>query len=151
MARNLQNHLPIVMDGWLSAVKSTPPLRYDPNRDRFRFLYFNGLNLAIRSTLANGPRPLPVSIVLLIRNLHCQSFSDSQSHEFSTGSSTFVIAQTRQDGWVVGKCAALPQREYYLLLDSSLPDVLAVERTSMYNPHYSSNNIRKSIRRSRDV
>lgn len=82
--------------------RNTPSLNY--SNDSIRFLYFNQMNMAFKSTLHQ-------SCVGHRRVLHCQSAANNDiiqtcadlSEDFSSWGEGEIVVKTKNDSWVLGK------------------------------------------------
>lgn len=90
------------------------------NVDPFRFLYWNRVNLALKSSISSKGNPVPLTLFQAMQGIHDNfNYPNSESHQ--------VYLKTRNDGWVVGKFGRETQREYFLLVDSSKEDIVECE------------------------
>jgi len=119
-------------------------LKLQGQEDPFRFLYFNHMNLALKTALnSKGGPQLTMETIKLIRNIHSDfsttSFKKKKVMESKAGVCE-VIIRTRSNGWVVGRRANQSHREFFVLIDDkvgTLPEIQEqvdrLARTYFYN------------------
>jgi hypothetical protein len=92
--------------------------------DSFRFLYFNHMNLALKTSLSSKSAPLTVEVIKVLRAMHADFIrAGADAH-----APTEVCVRTRADGWVIGRRSTQTSREFFVLLDEragELTDVSA--------------------------
>jgi hypothetical protein len=112
------------------------------HEDPYRFLYFNHMNLALKTSLDIKTAPLSMATIRLIRSIHADFAEYEYSSSFlgahlpcarsafrskaSRSTATEVCARTAENGWVVGRRAAQSHREFFVLVDDkvgSLSDI----------------------------
>jgi len=86
--------------------------------NNYRFLYFNHMNLALKSSIELSH--MPHDLLRSIRQIH-RDFINSQQHE--------VCMKIRPHGWIVGRKATQTHREFFVLLDEKLaPSIIEVNK-----------------------
>lgn len=88
-------------------------------KDPFRFLYFNRMNMALKSSLHDRSRSLSTDLIQMLMKLHHDLNSEASPEE--------IIVKTRTSGWIVGKRDSIESREYFLLLDDSITELHEVQ------------------------
>lgn len=89
-------------------------------RQAFRFLYFNHMNLALKPSLNTKNSPLTMEAINLIRNIHNDFSRAWESGDGKETGPTEICVKTRTNGWVVGRRGTQSHREFFVLLDESV-------------------------------
>lgn len=77
--------------------------------EEYRYLYFNHMNLAMKTSLSEKISVLPLPTINLLNQMH-------QDFERSPESISEVVVNTLNDDWIVGRKS--DQRELYVLFES---------------------------------
>jgi hypothetical protein len=88
--------------------------------DKYRYIYFNQMNLALKTSLKNRRLDLTRDILIIVTQMHTD-FERAQENV------TEVMIRTHNDIWVVGKRS--DQREFYVVFDQESSNLLEVNGT----------------------
>jgi hypothetical protein len=87
---------------------------------KFRFLYFNHMNLALKTSLNSSTSPLSMEAIKIIRTMHAdfatKSFKNKDVSHQDFGPDE-VCVKTRNQGWIVGRKATQSHREFFVIVD----------------------------------
>jgi len=100
--------------------------RLQGQEDQFRFLYFNHMNLALKTSLSAKSSPLNMDTIRLIRSIHAD-FITSQSKRHDSYATSEVCVKTKTSGWVVGRRANQSQREFFVLIDEKIGNLSDIQ------------------------
>ena len=92
------------MEYWIVFVLTLPSAS-----EEYRYLYFNHMNLAMKTSLSEKISVLPLPTINLLNQMH-------QDFERSPESISEVVVNTLNDDWIVGRKS--DQRELYVLFES---------------------------------
>ncbi len=141
----------------LAAMLGEQATRSHASDDAFRFLYFNHMNLALKTSLNAKQSPLTMESIKLIRNIHAdfkaaattadpslraavQAYTTAASSSAaaatnkrgvlisrSTPEVSEVCVKTAANGWVVGRRATQTHREFFVLIDEKVGTLADVQ------------------------
>eukprot|EP00455_Lapot_gusevi_P005608 TRINITY_DN12406_c0_g1_i3.p1 TRINITY_DN12406_c0_g1~~TRINITY_DN12406_c0_g1_i3.p1 ORF type:complete len:497 (+),score=115.53 TRINITY_DN12406_c0_g1_i3:65-1492(+) len=103
----------------LAAALTTHASQDKNQESQYRFLYFNHMNLALKTSLSSKNIPLSLETIKVLRSIHTDFTTNAQS-------ASEVCVRTRNDGWVIGRKSSQTHREFFVLLDEKFGDLTDV-------------------------
>jgi len=85
--------------------------------DEYRYIYFNHMNLALKTSLKHKGQDLTPDIMRILNEMH-------SDFEASKEGINEVLIRTQNDGWVVGKKS--DQREFYVIFDQKSANLIEI-------------------------
>ncbi|KAM9947332.1 hypothetical protein ACTFIT_000655 [Dictyostelium discoideum] len=83
--------------------------------EQYKYIYFNQMNLAIRSPIKPKGPELNKETMKLLNEIHA---------DFEGGLSSEIIVKTQQDRWIVAK--KIDFREFYIMFDNKNSSILEI-------------------------
>ncbi|KAL6054761.1 vacuolar fusion protein ccz1, variant 2 [Balamuthia mandrillaris] len=85
--------------------------------DEYRYIYFNHMNLALKTSLRNKGAEISREHMKILNDMHAD-------FEKSTDDISELMARTQSDGWIIGRKS--DQREFYVLFDNRNANLLEI-------------------------
>jgi len=102
---------------FLAPILADHYIRKHGNEDQYRYVYFNHMNLAMKTSLKQKGSDLPRETMKMLNEIHA---------DFETQPSvpSEVLIRTSGDRWLVGRKS--DQREFYVFFDSKNANLLEI-------------------------
>ena len=110
--RRLEAHISSDLRDLAQSLQDQAAMQAGPADDdsAFRFLYFNHMNLALKTSLSSKTAPLTLEVIKVLRSIHDEFLR-------SPAAPNEICVRTRSDGWVIGRKSTATSREFFVLLD----------------------------------
>jgi len=102
---------------FLSPILNEHYSRKQGTEEQYRYIYFNHMNLALKTSLKNKGSELTKDTMRMINEIHAD-------FDLSSENITEVLIRTSNDRWVVGRKS--DQREFYVIFDSKNANLLEI-------------------------